>query len=100
MNKTFARALDAQLAAIPAEPITPQERERLMTKEKAKFEGMALEMDAIKKIGHQLDRLPSGSATRVLDFVRDWAKSKTPVTDVPLGNNGQLPLAIDKDTFG
>lgn len=37
-----------------------------------KFEGMALEMDVMKKIAHQLDRLPKdGTAhVRVVDFVR------------------------------
>lgn len=60
---------------------------------------MALEMDVIKKIGHQLERMPPGGAERVLAFVRDWAQKRA-VVDVPLGNNGQLPLARDKDAFG
>lgn len=56
-------------------------------------------MDVIKKIGHQLERMPPGGAERVLAFVRDWAQKRA-VVDVPLGNNGQLPLARDKDAFG
>ena len=72
-----------------------------MTDRKEKFAGMALEMDVIKKIGHQLERMPPAGAGRVLAFVRDWAERRTVIADVPLGNNGQLSLAVSKeDTFG
>jgi hypothetical protein len=39
--------------------------------------GMALEMDAMKKIAHQLDRLSDATAgQRVLDFVRHALESR------------------------
>lgn len=70
-----------------------------MTKQKVKFEGMALEMDVIKKIGHQLERMPANGAERVLQFIRDWAGYRTMTGDAPK-SDGQLPLAADKDSFG
>ena len=38
-----------------------------------KFEGLDLEMDVIRKIGHQLERLPGGRGAvgRVLQFVAE-----------------------------
>lgn len=44
-----------------------------------KQEGRGLELDVIKKIGAQLDRLEqgSGSATRVVAYVQSWANEQT-----------------------
>ncbi len=71
-----------------------------MTKNPVKFEGMALELDVIKKIDHQLRRAPAGSAKRIIEFVSDWATRQVVDPSVPLGNNGQLPLASKSDGFG
>lgn len=59
---------------------------------KPKQSGMALEMDVIKKIGHQLGRVPASSAERIVAFVRDWAGYRTMTGDAPK-EDGQLPLA-------
>lgn len=66
---------------------------------RAKQTGMALEMDVIKKITHQLKRegLPPGAERRILAFVQDWA-ARRPITDLQPAPNGQLPLAA-KDGF-
>lgn len=64
---------------------------------KPKQSGMALEMDIIKKIAHQLERAPANSSERIVAFVRDWAGYRTMTGDKPSAN-GQLPLAA-KDEF-
>lgn len=67
---------------------------------KPKQTGMALEMDVIKKITHQLERLPRGEGAemRIMAFTHDWA-SRRKLTEMPASPNGQLPLAA-KDPFG
>ena len=53
---------------------------------------MALEMDAIKKIAHQLERLPTASAGRVVRFVQDWATDRSLADLKGVGKDGQLPI--------
>lgn len=66
---------------------------------KPKQTGMALEMDVIKKITHQLERdLPPGAERRILAFVQDWAGRRA-LVPMPLAPNGQLPLAAKEDGF-
>ena len=62
---------------------------------KPKQTGMALEMDAIKKISHQLERLPASSAERVVRFVQDWATDRSLSALRNAQPSGQLPLAQD-----
>lgn len=76
-------------------------KEEKMGEEKAvkpKQTGMALEMDVIKKITHQLERAPRGAEMRILAFVQDWAgrRALVPMSPAP---NGQLPLAAKDDGF-
>lgn len=66
---------------------------------KPKQTGMALEMDVIKKIGHQLERVPASSAERIVAFVRDWAGYRTMTGAGWPQPNGQLPLAAKEDGF-
>jgi hypothetical protein len=66
-----------------------------MNTKKEKFSGIALEMDVIKKIGHQLARVPNDRSATLLTFVRGWLEMAA-IADVPLSNNGQIPLATVK----
>ena len=68
---------------------------------KPKQTGMALEMDVIKKITHQLERLPMGQGAegRIIQFVTNWAHRKAITEDAKPQSNGQLPLA-PADPFG
>ena len=60
---------------------------------KPKQTGMALEMDAIKKISHQLERLPASSTVRVVRFVQDWAAHRSLSDLEAVRPSGQLPLS-------
>lgn len=64
-------------------------------KTRAPQKDMALEMDVIKKITHQLERLPRGEGAemRVMAFVQDWASRRPLAGAMPPAPNGQLPLA-------
>jgi hypothetical protein len=64
---------------------------------KPKQTGMALEMDVIKKIGHQLGRVPPGAEDRILAFVKDWSQKQSISGNFTAA--GQLPLAVDKKDF-
>jgi hypothetical protein len=62
---------------------------------KPKQTGMALEVDVMKKIAHQLERLPPDAGVRIVRFVQDWAHSRE-VKDIQRGSmDGQLPLPTE-----
>ena len=60
---------------------------------KPKQTGMALVSDVMKKIAHQLGRLPPGSGPSVMLFMADWAGRNQIAPGPPVEKNGQLPLA-------
>lgn len=74
------------------------DEEKKERKPRAKQEGMALQVDAIKKIEHQLNRLEASDAPAVLRFMMEWAKKRA-LTDLPFAKNGQLSLAAESDPF-
>jgi hypothetical protein len=68
--------------------------EKKPKKEGPKFEGMALEMDVIKKMAHQIDRLEKGSdaRSRVIEYMaRVVAEEKVAVVKT-IDKNGQPEL--------
>jgi len=70
-------------------------------KAKPKQTGMALQLDAIKKISHQLERLGPEDAPAVVRFVSDWSQRRALLGAATIAPNGQLPLATkSEDPFG
>ena len=102
-EKHYATAQPVLFDVAMAKAIVAMEEKMGETGEKAtraKQTGMALEMDVIKKITHQLERLPHGQGAemRIMTFMTDWSTRRAIVHGARTESNGQLPLAA-KDGF-